>query len=205
MSDNFQRFIDGLYDKIITVIGKPIIDRKVPAFDLKSLDRQTSVRDQVLITSFQKPLLALTVKEVGVLLDRLNLGIYKSIFHDHQIDGPSLNSCECLDHVKEMGIGLTVKAKILFDKIIVYQREGVPMDVLIEEENGVKNEPDIGLKADTSFIKKSDSRQMNQYQGGQGHLAYEDPVKSTWNCQRCNTKNFEFDYCISCATRRSLG
>jgi alanyl-tRNA synthetase len=46
----------------------------------------------------------------------------------NKIDGKSLVRCSNVDEVKEMGIPITVKAKLLFEKIREFQVNGVPME-----------------------------------------------------------------------------
>ena len=125
----FERCIDDLYDKIIEVVGKPVKCMSLSTVNLSSF-RELSPREEGYESSYTKPLLALTINEVGCLLDQLNLGMYKSIFRQNMVDGPTLDSCECIEHVKELGATITAKAKILFDKLLRYQQDGVPVDMI---------------------------------------------------------------------------
>ena len=75
-----------------------------------------------------RPLSDLSVVDVGSLLDRLDMGEFKDIFMRNKIDGKSLVRCSTVDEVKEMGILITVKAKLLFEKIREFQVNGVPME-----------------------------------------------------------------------------
>ncbi len=75
-----------------------------------------------------RPLSDLSVVDVGSLLDRLDISEFKPIFMRNKIDGKSLVRCSTVDEVKEMGIPITVKAKLLFEKIREFQVNGVPME-----------------------------------------------------------------------------
>jgi len=75
-----------------------------------------------------RPLSDLSVVDVGSLLDRLDMGEFKDIFMRNKIDGKSLVRGSTVDEVKEMGILITVKAKLLFEKIREFQVNGVPME-----------------------------------------------------------------------------
>ena len=75
-----------------------------------------------------RPLSDLSVVDVGSLLDRLDISEFKAIFVRNKIDGKSLVRCSTVDEVKEMGIPITVKAKLLFEKIREFQVNGVPME-----------------------------------------------------------------------------
>ena len=75
-----------------------------------------------------RPLSDLSVVDVGSLLDRLDISEFKAILVRNKIDGKSLVRCLTVDEVKEMGIPITVKAKLLFEKIREFQVNGVPME-----------------------------------------------------------------------------
>ena len=75
-----------------------------------------------------RPLSDLSVVDVGSLLDRLDISEFKAILVRNKIDGRSLVRCSTVDEVKEMGIPITVKAKLLFEKIREFQVNGVPME-----------------------------------------------------------------------------
>ena len=75
-----------------------------------------------------RPLSDLSVVDVGSLLDRLDISEFKAILVRNKIDGKSLVRCSTVDEVKEMGIPITVKAKLLFEKIREFQVNGVPME-----------------------------------------------------------------------------
>jgi len=75
-----------------------------------------------------RPLSELSVVDVGTLLDCLDIGEFKDLFENNKIDGKSLMRCSTLDEVKEMGIPITVKAKLLFEKIREFQANGFPME-----------------------------------------------------------------------------
>ena len=64
-----------------------------------------------------KPLSKLSVHEVGIVLEALNLGKYKETLINNEIDGRCLMKCNTVDDVKEMGILMTVKASLLLDEI----------------------------------------------------------------------------------------
>ena len=75
-----------------------------------------------------RPLSDLSAVDVGSLLDRLDMGEFKDLFVRNKIDGKSLVRCSTVDEVKEMGIPITVKAKLLFEKIREFQVNGFPME-----------------------------------------------------------------------------
>jgi hypothetical protein len=80
------------------------------------------------VNTKSRPLSELSVVDVGFLLDRVDLSEFKAVFVRNKIDGKSLVRCSTVDEVKEMGIPITVKAKLLFEKIREFQVNGVPME-----------------------------------------------------------------------------
>ena len=65
-----------------------------------------------------KPLSELSVDDVIHLLKSLNLSNYRTVFQDNMIDGPTLMNCKSEDDVKELGIDIVAKARLLLNKII---------------------------------------------------------------------------------------
>ena len=65
-----------------------------------------------------KRLSELSVDDVKRLLESLKLGNYCNNFEDNMIDGRTLMNCKSVEDVKELGIALTAKARILFEEIV---------------------------------------------------------------------------------------
>ena len=65
-----------------------------------------------------KRLSELSVDDVKRLLESLKLSNYCNIFEDNMIDGRTLMNCKSVEDVKELGIALTAKARILFEEIV---------------------------------------------------------------------------------------
>ena len=87
-----------------------------------------STDNKMPVNTNTRPLSDLSVVDVGSLLDRLDISEFKAILVRNKIDGKSLVRCSTVDEVKEMGIPITVKAKLLFEKIREFQVNGVPME-----------------------------------------------------------------------------
>ena len=66
------------------------------------------------------------------LLKSLKLTNFCNNFEDNMIDGPTLMNCKSEDDVKELGIALTAKARILFEEIVKFKSSGVPLTLLNE-------------------------------------------------------------------------
>ncbi len=65
------------------------------------------------------------------LLESLKLSKFCNNFEDNMIDGPSLMNCKSVDDMKELGIALTAKAKILYEEIVKFKSTGVPLRLLV--------------------------------------------------------------------------
>ncbi len=80
-----------------------------------------------------KPLSELSVHEVGIVLEAMELGNFKEALLKNKIDGRCLMECSTVDEVKEMGISLSVKAKYFLKEIKKLQQlmkadDGTEMD-----------------------------------------------------------------------------
>jgi hypothetical protein len=77
--------------------------------------------------STNKPLSEMSAIDVGYLLESLDLGEYKSTFLKNKIDGISLQHCEKVEDIKEGGIKIAMKARMLFNLVRKFQMNGVPV------------------------------------------------------------------------------
>ena len=64
-----------------------------------------------------KPLSELSVHEVGIVLQALDLDEFREVFKIKKISGKYLMECNTVDEVIEMGISLSVKAKYFLKEI----------------------------------------------------------------------------------------
>ena len=78
-----------------------------------------------------KPLSELSVVDVIHLLESLNLRNYCAVFQKNAIDGPTLMNCNTVDDVKELGMDLIAKARILYEEIVRLKSTGVPLRPLV--------------------------------------------------------------------------
>ena len=79
-----------------------------------------------------KPLSELSVDDVIHLLESLKLSKYCYNFEENDIDGPTLMNCQSVDDVKELGIALTAKGRLLHEEIVKFKSSGVPLTLLSE-------------------------------------------------------------------------
>lgn len=72
------------------------------------------------------PLEDLTVEDVGALLSALKMGAYREAAMSNDIDGACLAAVESPEELKEMGVTMTAKAKMLFGRLAEFAANGVP-------------------------------------------------------------------------------
>ena len=81
-----------------------------------------------------KPLLELTVSEVGCLLESIEFDEYKAVFAENKIDGKCLIECNTSDDAMNMGISIVVKARIFLKKVMIWKANGVLIEYLSANE-----------------------------------------------------------------------
>ena len=94
------------------------------SFTMSTLDITTE--------SVGKELSELNVEEIGHMMCILQYNEYKEIFLRNRIDGKCLEKCISIDDVINMGINITVKARLFFDLIMKFKVTGVPENLLLE-------------------------------------------------------------------------
>ena len=61
------------------------------------------------------------------LLESLNLNKYIEVFKQNEVDGRTLQNCRSKDDLKELGITMTAKARVLFNEIEKLRSLGLPV------------------------------------------------------------------------------
>jgi hypothetical protein len=77
-----------------------------------------------------KPLVSLTIKEVEILFDSLNLGAYKSVVAANNLNGDILSYCATIEDVVSLGIAVRPRAAFLLAKVTEFKAAGVPLVLL---------------------------------------------------------------------------
>ena len=62
------------------------------------------------------------------LLESLNLNKYIDIFKQNEVDGRTLQNCRSEEDVKQLGISITAKARVLLNEIEKRRGVGLPVD-----------------------------------------------------------------------------
>ena len=68
----------------------------------------------------------MTELEVQHLLESLNLNKYIEVFKQNEVDGRTLQNCRSEDDVKQLGITMTAKARVLLNEIEKRRGVGLP-------------------------------------------------------------------------------
>jgi len=66
------------------------------------------------------------MSEVQYLLESLNLNKYIEVFKQNEVFGRALQNCRSEEDVKELGITMTAKARVLFHEIEKQRGVGLP-------------------------------------------------------------------------------
>ena len=82
----------------------------------------------MLSPQIQKPLEDLTELEVHHLLESLNLNKYIEVFKQNEVDGRTLQNCRSEDDVKQLGITITAKARVLLNEIEKRRASGLSVE-----------------------------------------------------------------------------
>lgn len=121
---------DELYEAITGIIGLKVKDFHLEqATSPKKVAQQNNESIKVGHVS-GKALSELTVLEVAILVESLDLEAYRDELVKNKIDGACLAECNSFEEIKEMGISMTVKAKLFFNKISDFKVNGVPLEYL---------------------------------------------------------------------------
>ena len=79
-------------------------------------------------SQIQKPLKDLTEPEVNYLLESLNLDNYIKVFKQNKVDGRTLQNCHFLEDVKQLGITINAKARVLLVEIEKLRTSGISVE-----------------------------------------------------------------------------
>ena len=65
-------------------------------------------------------------------MESLKLRKFCDVFKENDIDGLTLMNCKNEEDLKELGITLTAKARLLYEEIFKFKSSGVPLTQLSE-------------------------------------------------------------------------
>eukprot|EP01038_Epipyxis_sp_PR26KG_P012273 gene12273-16459_t len=117
---------------------------------LNQVEFDTEENDFSLIEEM-RPLDSLSIMEVSALLESLNLQKYIPKYLENEVDGNTLNCVDSTDDVKELGIDLNPKAKLLFTKITEFKNNGVPSSLIKNNVNSSNN--DLKLSGNSTIVR----------------------------------------------------
>ncbi|KAF0699425.1 Aste57867_10009 [Aphanomyces stellatus] len=145
--------IDELVAKIVGIAGTPIAQRRfggsvnestgVPSASIKPSDASTTIASASAVDTV--PMASLTKEQVATMLTALACSKYSPIFLENEITGDVLLGISEVNDVKEMGVTLAAKARMLYDKIAQFKATGVPAS-LVESNLTPDPEPTTTLR-----------------------------------------------------------
>ncbi len=108
-----------------------------------------------------KPLLELSVHEVGIVLEALKLGKYKEALLSDEIDGKCLMECNTVEDVVNMGISLVVKARVFLNEVMIWKMNGVPMEYFSVDQATNRENNDAEDMIDEVKVNNHEDRKTN--------------------------------------------
>eukprot|EP01035_Chromulina_nebulosa_P018481 gene18481-24194_t len=107
-------------------------------------------------------LLDLTIEQVSIVLQYLNMKSYVSAFVDNEIDGKTLAYIESYEELVDIGVTVAAKARILFDTIEEFKVKGVPSSYLDfkpkQRSNSAGKRPQQSADLQDSVVDKTSTK-----------------------------------------------
>ncbi|CAK4754210.1 unnamed protein product [Aphanomyces euteiches] len=131
--------IDELYHKIVSIAGTPLAQRFQGLHEavkeeqppvVAAVSDPTPRKATNSFGSTTIPLTSLSKHQVATLLNNVACSKYSATFLENEIDGEALSGVVTVDDVKEMGVSLAAKGRVLFDKITEFKAAGVPAGLI---------------------------------------------------------------------------
>jgi len=149
--DKQKNFLTICADNLVKMLDDHLSKPSVPDPNVFEMIDMEIDDDNIEVPALlqMKPLSEFSVDDVTHLLKSLNLRRYRTLFRKNKIDGPTLINCKSVDDVKELGIDLAPKARILFEKIVQLK------STLLSEENHLEVPAIINCDEETSEITEN--------------------------------------------------
>lgn len=135
--DVFNAAVDNLYTSILPIIGTPVLSSgsgsaSIPIPVQPVAVAVASSTPTSTPAAGRKTLKSIDHDDVIALLESLNLAAYCNDFMQNEVNGEVLSACDCHEDLKELGVSMTVKAKLLCTKLTEFKAQGVPIEYLHE-------------------------------------------------------------------------
>ena len=133
----FNAAVDNLYNSILPIIGTPVLCSGADPVPIAISAQPVAVAPPTTTptttpTAGRVALGSISQNDVIAVLESLNLGTYGDAFRHHDVTGEGLSCCDCHEDLKELGVSVTLKAKLLFAKLTEFKVHGVPTEYLHE-------------------------------------------------------------------------
>ncbi|KAF0685614.1 Aste57867_22543 [Aphanomyces stellatus] len=139
--------IDELIGKINGIGGVPIGQRFGSVVESKETSRKSSsvnlgpTAAPPMMPTSTVPLASLTKEHVAAMLNALTCSKYSAAFLENDITGEVLMGAAEVNDIKEMGVALSAKARMLFDKITEFKASGVPTSLFSTDATSAADLP----------------------------------------------------------------
>ncbi|KAF0685613.1 Aste57867_22542 [Aphanomyces stellatus] len=155
--------IDELVAKIVSIGGTPVAQRFGGGTSSRIDVSNPGITSQPIPLSLGSaemtvPLVSLTKEDVAMLLNGLSCSKFSATFLEHEITGEILSGVANVDEIKELGVSMTVQARLLFDKIADFKSNGVPVSLMQPTASILQMAVDESPKNEqTTFAQLKDS------------------------------------------------
>ncbi|RHY90762.1 hypothetical protein DYB35_003832 [Aphanomyces astaci] len=135
--------VDELVAKIVSIGGTPLARRFAPESLSDAKEQAKYVPSPPVVATLQAApvlsaptvsLASLTKEDVGLLLNALACSKFSAAFLENEVTGEVLYGAASVEEIKELGMPLAAKARVLFDKIAEFKASGVPTTLLLRDK-----------------------------------------------------------------------
>ncbi|ETV87978.1 hypothetical protein H257_01374 [Aphanomyces astaci] len=157
--------VDELVAKIVSIGGTPLARRFPPESPSDAKEQAKYVPSPPVVATLQAApvfsaptvsLASLTKEDVALLLNALACSKFSAAFLENEVTGEVLCGAANVEEIKELGMPLAAKARVLFDKIAEFKASGVPPTLLRD-----KTRPSTGVISTPSTIAEVKTTELS--------------------------------------------
>ncbi|RHZ06241.1 hypothetical protein DYB26_010963, partial [Aphanomyces astaci] len=161
--------VDELVAKIVSIGGTPLAWRFAPESLSDAKEQAKYVPSPPVVATLQAApvlsaptvsLASLTKEDVGLLLNALACSKFSAAFLENEVTGEVLYGAASVEEIKELGMPLAAKARVLFDKIAEFKASGVPTTLLLRDKTKLST-GGASTPSTTAEVKTTDLSSSN--------------------------------------------
>ncbi|RHY10480.1 hypothetical protein DYB25_001851 [Aphanomyces astaci] len=161
--------VDELVAKIVSIGGTPLAWRFAPESLSDAKEQAKYVPLPPIVATLQAApvlsaptvsLASLTKEDVGLLLNALACSKFSAAFLENEVTGEVLYGAASVEEIKELGMPLAAKARVLFDKIAEFKASGVPSTLLLRDKTKLST-GGASTPSTTAEVKTTDLSSSN--------------------------------------------